>query len=99
MNKSEIFREIYKNQLRRDEYLMTIPLDIRMSYIDNGYMNNLLREHEMLIEVVFGEHTVAIEWFLYEWTPGAEVGFDTVVVKINNIDEYIDYLKNNEGFK
>lgn len=99
MNKELIFRELYKNQLKRDEYFDKLPRDINMFVIDNQFTNNVLQERDMLIRLIFGEHADAVEWFLYEWKPGAEVGFDTVVVKINNIDEYIEYMKNNEGFE
>lgn len=99
MNKSKIFRKIYENEQKRDKYLMSIPADIRMSVVDNAYTNSVQEERDMLLRLIFEEYTFAIEWFLYEWTPGAEVGFDTDMVKINSIDEYIDYMKNNEGFE
>jgi hypothetical protein len=99
MNKEQIFRELCYNDQVRDGYFNQIPVDIRMSYVDNGYTNNLLQERDMLIKLIFGEHTEAIEWFLYEWKPGMEVGYDGDMTKIWNIDEYIDFMKKNEGFK
>lgn len=94
-SKEKIFRELYANLLKRDEYFDTIPRDINMAFVENQYVDNLLRERDMLIRLIFGEHSDAIEWFLYEWRPGFEVDG----VKINNIDEYIDYMKKYEGFE
>lgn len=98
MSKEQLFREVYKNSLIRDEYFKKLPADICMAFIDNEYVNNVTQERDMMLRLLFDEHAEAIEWFLYEWRPGSEVGFDTVVTKINNIDEYIDFMKNNEGF-
>ena len=98
MNKEQIFRELCYNDQVRDDYFNQIPADICMSYVDNGYTNNLLQERDMLIKLIFGEHTEAIEWFLYEWKPGMAVGCNGITYKIHNIDEYIDFMKKNEGF-
>lgn len=99
MNREKIFRELYKNDTSRDKYLGSIPVDIRSAFFDNQFVNNLCMERDMLIRMVFGEYADAIEWFLYEWRPGMEVGHDTVVMKIYSIDEYIEYMKINEGFE
>lgn len=99
VNKERIFRELCYNDAVRDGYLGQIPVDIRMSYVDNGYVNNLLHERDMLIKLIFEEHTEAVEWFMYEWKPGMKCGYDGHMVKINNIDEYIDFMKKNEGFE
>lgn len=94
-SKEKIFRELYANLLKRDKYFDTIPQDICMAFIENRYVDNLLHERDMLIRLIFGDQSDAIEWFLYEWRPGFEVDG----VKINNIDEYIDYMKKCEGFE
>ena len=54
---------------------------------------------DKLMKVAFGEHYQSVEWFLYEWKPGFEVGIDGVETVINNIDDYIAWLKLNEGFE
>jgi len=94
MNKAQIFRELYANVLARDGYLERCPADIRTCVFDNEYANNLQLERDMLIKTVFGEHTEAVEWFLYEWRPGVKVGD----VAINSIDEYIAYMVEHKGF-
>lgn len=99
MNREQIFRELYANILKRDEYFDRLPRDINMFVVDNGYTDNLLHERDKLIEHIFGEYADAITWFLYDWKPGFECGCLGVCVPIHNIDEYIDYLKEYEGFK
>lgn len=101
MNKERIFREIYANELKRDKYFDSLPRDICMFVIENSYTDNLLHERDMLIRLIFGEHSEAVEWFLYEWTPGKEISMigDVTPTPINTIDEYIDWMKKNEGFK
>lgn len=100
-SKEQIFRELYANQLKRDSYFDTIPRDINMAFIDNVYVNNLLQERDMLIHLIFGDHSDAIEWFLYEWKEGYDVkpGPEFNATKIMDIDQYIDYMKKYEGFE
>ena len=99
MNKEKIFRELYEGSVKRDEWFDKLPRDINTAFIDNGYVNNLLMERDMLMSIVMGEHLEAVEWFLYEWRPGMVVGANGVTTKIHNIDEYIDWMKKNEGFE
>lgn len=100
MNKERIFRELVKNEQERSDYFDTIPNDICMAFTYNKYVDNLLQERDMLIRLIFGEHSEAIEWFLYEWRPGFEIGLaGQTPTPINSIDEYIDYMKKNEGFE
>lgn len=99
VSKEKIFRELYANLVKRDEYFDTIPRDINMAFVQNEYVDNLLHERDMLIRLIFGDQSEAIEWFLYEWRPGFEVGCLGVCVPINNIDDYIDYMKKYEGFE
>jgi len=101
MSKEQLFREIYKLYQEAEEYLNKLPDDIRYSgYIfDNGCINPLMIMKDRLMEAAFGEHYQSVEWFLYEWQPGYEVGVDGVETKIHNIDEYIAWMKLNEGFE
>ena len=72
---------------------LVLPIDINTAFIDNGYVNKLSMERDMLLKIIFGEHTEAVEWFLYEWRPGFEVGCLGVCIPIHNIDDYINYMK------
>lgn len=103
VNKEQIFRELVKNESIREEYFDRLPQDICMAFIDNEYVNNLLHERDMLIRLIFGEHSDSIEWFLYEWNPDScreyDVEYQGKRAKIKNIDEYISWMKENEDFK
>lgn len=98
MNKKELFRELYKSKIDNDAYLETIPKDINTAFFDNKYVNNLEQDKANLIKLAFGEHWYSIEWFLNEWKPGYEVGMKDVFTKINDIDQYIQWMEENEGF-
>lgn len=98
MNKEQVFRQLVENEANRDKYFGKIPSDIQPFVIDNEYTNNLLHERDMLIRLIFGEYSEAIEWFLYEWRPGFEVRLGDKSKKINDIDEYIEWMKENESF-
>jgi hypothetical protein len=99
MKREPLFRLLYKNMIRRDEYLNTIPSDINGFIFENRYVNYLLDDYSTMLKVIFDEHAEAIEWFLYEWKPGYEVEFDGKTTKINDIDEYIKWMKSVEGFE
>lgn len=99
MNKERAFRELYRLSKKRDDYLNTVPSDLYPAVIDNVYVNIITHERDMLLRLVFGEHAEAVEWFLYEWEPGYEVGTEDALMRpINDIDEYIEYLRQHEGF-
>lgn len=95
MKKETIFRKLYENKVERDNYIDSVPLDIRDAIYDNLYSDLLIRDCEMMMKIVFEEHTSSVEWFLYDWEPG----FKCDEVKIMDIDQYIEYLKMNEGFE
>ena len=98
MTKEQIFRTLYDNYLKREAYLDSVPSDLQPAVFDTEYVNLLDADKNILLEAVFGEYKQSIEWFLYEWQPGYEVGINGVNVKIYNIDQYIDWMKVNEGF-
>lgn len=98
MNREQIFRELYKEQVKRDEWFNKLPIDINAAFFDNAYVNSLADVNHMLVNNLFGEYADSVYWFLYEWKPGYEVGFDGKTTAINNIDEYIDWMKAVEGF-
>ena len=97
--KEQIFRTLHSNQQERDKYLDSLPNDFQNFILGNEYTESVAEERDMLFHLVFGEHAYSIEWFLYEWQPGYEVGMNGVMTKIYSIDAYIQWLKENEGFE
>jgi hypothetical protein len=96
LTKEKLFRELYKSSKERDAYIDAIPNDIKSAFFDNSYVNSALMDLDMLIYYVFGDFAESIFWFLNEWEPGFEVSFNEETAIINNIDEYIVWLKNVE---
>ena len=99
LNKEQLFRELYKSDVKRLNYFDTVPHDLRAVML-NQYTDHLFNDRDMLIKFAFGEHANSVEWFLNDWQPGFEVGIvngeETI---INNIDDMIDWMKKNEGFE
>jgi len=99
MNKEQLFRELYKSDVKRQDYFDAVPSDLK-SVLMNAYNEYLLDDRYMLIQFAFGEHAYSVEWFLNEWRIGYEVGLsEGEQTAINNIDDMIDWMKKNEGFE
>ena len=99
MSKAELFRKIYESRAHADQWLNSVPYEIRAAFFDNPYIGHYQALLDDVLRELFGEHWDAIEWFLYEWQPGFAVwpGADNEI-KIWNIDQYIDYMKTYENF-
>lgn len=95
MNKEKIFRKLYQNQLDRENWLNSIPYEVQMVFWNTPYVDSYIRDRDMMMEYVFGEHLDAINWFLFEWQPGYEADG----VPIRDIDHYIEFLKQTQGFE
>lgn len=98
MNKETIFRQLYDNAIARDLYFDKLPSDIAGVVVDNQYVELLETDRAIMLEYIFGKHRESVEWFLYEWHPGYTVAVDGVETDIYNIDQYIEWMKKNEGF-
>lgn len=99
VNKEHIFRQLYASKIERDAYFDSIPSDIAPVVWDNRYVTLLEGDYQILFEGLFGDDAESILWFLHEWRPGFEVGVGGMMTQINDIDQYIDWIKANEGFK
>lgn len=98
-DKIELFRTLDKLHRKGSAFIDTIPSSISAAFFDNEYVESLSMANSLMLTHVFGDHTDSISWFLYEWTPGAKVSCNSITKKINNIDEYIDWMAQYEGFK
>jgi protein tyrosine phosphatase len=95
--KETLFRLLYESKVARNKYSDSIPYDLSGVFL-NEYTDSLHSDYSALLKAFFGSHTQSIEWFLYEWKSGYEVGIDGVNTKIHNIDEYVSFLKTFENF-
>ena len=98
MDKETLLRTLHQNEMERNEYLDTVPPDLQSAIFDNTYVNKVWEDNTILLKEVFGDQYLAVEWFLHEWKPGYNVGVNGVTKTINNIDDYIDWLKEYEGW-
>ena len=80
-------------------FLDSIPSSVSTVFFDTPYIEELHIMNSTMRKLIFGADFESIEWFLYEWSPGAEVAHDGVTKKINDIDEYIDWIVQYEGFE
>lgn len=97
MTKEQLFRNLYKSMVTRNEYIDKIPNDISGAFFDNEYVNTFYIDINEMLTYIFGDASESINWFLYDWHPGYEVGSGNIEKQINNIDEYIDWMKNVEN--
>jgi hypothetical protein len=96
MTKAQIFRKLVELKNQRYTYLESIPSDIQQAIFDNKAMDTLERAQDMLINEYFAEDAEAVFWFLYDWEPGFLVGINGTNTKINNIEDYITWMKWND---
>lgn len=92
---SEVFKLLYENQVKRDNYLDSVPLELREAIAFNNYGHLLQDDLDTLIESFFDKFEWDVKWFLYDWKPGFKVENQ----EIWNIDQYIEYLKETDGFE
>jgi len=101
MNREELFKYIYRQNIKMSDYLKTVPSDLSSSVFDNGYVECLYGMNEKLIDFAFDEYAESVKWFLYDWYPNAKafpVG-DEEGIEIKDIDQYIEFIKHYEGFQ
>lgn len=103
MTKSDVLRKIVQLHNEQNAYIDSIPNEFSSLIFDNEYTNCCGMMVDTLIDSYFGNHAESISWFLYEWKPGFSAGCVDeaglkVTVDIDNIDDYITYMKEYEGF-
>jgi hypothetical protein len=90
-----VVRHLKEMQEKMDQYINTIPRDIRTTFFDNEYVNCLTVQRDRLIGELFNESSVFedIFWFLYEFEAGKTPG--PHIVRPNGIEFTFNY---NEDF-
>ena len=67
MNKKKLFIQLMQGAEARDNWLDTVPSDIRVAFVDNTYVNSMCSDFDALIEGYFGDTAEEVFYFLYEW--------------------------------
>jgi hypothetical protein len=63
----EIVRKLRDYEKQRDEYLYSLPNDVRNFLMDNQYTNMQDMKSQELLEGLFGEDIGDVYWLLYEY--------------------------------
>lgn len=99
MSKAQTFKYIYEQMQIGEQFTDSIPTCIRAAFFDNPLQESTQMICDILMCKYFDEHWESVEWFLYEWKPGYTVGIGGQDTVINNIDEYIEWMRENEEFE
>lgn len=74
----------------------------KMHQLDRGFSNYLIespavlisnRISDKLMSALFGQMLEDVLWFLYDWKEGYEIEVDGKKYIINNLDDYLAYVK------
>ena len=85
-------------ELRRkeDEWVESLPGEIRSAFYENVYVNNILLEFDHLLKFAIGDLYEDVQWFLYDWKPGYEIQVNETKHVIKTLDDYMRYLESND---
>jgi len=100
MTKEQLLRKVYALSRHAEKYFDNTPSndDGKVAAVNNQFVDDHLEIEELLLEEVFAEWWPSISWYLTEPSEKAVITSDAQHVTINNIDEFINYLKNVQGF-
>jgi hypothetical protein len=73
MTKLDLLKQLRQIQHTEDQYFDSLPSDISMAFVDNGYTQCLQEANALLVREVFGELAEWASYYLYEWKPGYQV--------------------------
>lgn len=97
----QIVTEYYDLKVKNEEYMSSIPYDIRQFVYDNTYNTNTQRQVELLLEILLGNDLYeCFMWFLYDAPlKNKEDGGEPNVISdgrryyVHDIDSFLNYVK------
>ena len=90
----EVVSGLVELHQKNEEYLQSVPSDLREGVFDNEYTNNQGRQFDLVFKALFGNTFVEeVYWFLYDWKPGYHIEINGKEYRINNIDDYFKYIE------
>lgn len=99
LSRVELIRKLYELHLEQEEWIDSLPTDIRDAFFDNAYTNAQGLMVDALGKYALGDAYEDVMWFLYEFVPGTnqtiEVtkGNGAITYTINSIDDYLSYFE------
>lgn len=97
--KEEVFRIIWQQKQNADKFIDSLPMSINEAFFANEFTDAYHIISDTLMREYFGKHWDSVCWFLYEWRKGFTVGIHKADTVINDIDDYIEWMKQNEDFR
>lgn len=97
-SKIELVKFLKDSVVASNEYIESIPRDIRSGFFDNEYCNTQDKMCDELVRAHFKDMATDIFWFLYEFEAGKTEGphittADSVEWTFNSNDDYYKYLE------
>jgi hypothetical protein len=94
----DVVRKLKDWDTEQEEYLKTIPSDIKSVFFENQYTNLLSMQKDILIDQLFGDMAEDVLWFLYEFEAGKSPGPHCILADgteyvYNTNEDYYAYLK------
>lgn len=93
-----IVRKLKDWDTEQEQYIETVPPDIRSIFFDNQYINLLCMQKDALINQLFGDMADDVMWFLYEFEAGKSAGPHCILADgtqyvYNTNEDYYRYLR------
>lgn len=93
----ELLQELKRLHVLRDEYIDTVPMDLRGVIWDTKYCELLERENDLMLNRVFKDSVEDAYWFLYDFKAGKSKGphlvENGVEYTFETDDDYYEYLR------
>ena len=94
-DKENLIRHLHESEVKREEYINSIPVDLRDSIFDNTYSDSIAKDLQLAVAMAIGkELMVEFEWFMWDMPKsGGDIRYpDGHVIKITDIDSFIKHL-------
>jgi hypothetical protein len=73
MTKLDLLKSLRQLQHTEDQYFASLPSDISMAFVDNGYTQCLQEANALLMREAFGALADDVIWFMYEFQNGYSI--------------------------
>lgn len=96
MKKWQIVEKLLYDQERINEWVDSIPADIRDAFFDNLVVNTLANNNDMLLRSFFHEYEYSeIDWLLNEWLNNRDLIaiMDGVEYKMKTVGDAVEFYK------
>lgn len=93
MTKTELLKQLRELQKVEDAYIDSLPQDICAAFYDNGYVNSIQKQNQLLIEEAFGDECELVYWFMWEWKEGYSIKDQDVEFVFNTEAEFYIYFE------